>query len=83
MASDPTPPGNHQNRPFVMACQAGKYAWCRCDRSDAYPMCDGTHRGSDSTPLKVVFDEPRQVAWCACGQSKGAPFCDGTHAQLS
>lgn len=75
------PPGRKQSQPFVDECSAGKYAWCRCERSSTYPYCDGTHRGSDVTPCKVVFEAPRTVAWCACGRTKTQPFCDGSHRQ--
>ena len=63
-------------------CAPGKYAWCQCQRSATYPLCDGTHRGSDDKPLKVVLDEPRTVVWCACGHSGNKPFCDGSHGRL-
>ena len=45
-------------------------------------MCDGSHRGSDVAPIKVVLDEARVVVWCACGISKNAPYCDGSHMRL-
>ena len=79
----PQPPGRVIQGPFVEHCGAGKHAWCRCKRSETYPLCDGTHRGSDQTPIKVTFEEARTVVWCACGESKNAPFCDGTHASLN
>lgn len=44
-------------------------------------MCDGTHRGSDVTPLKVTFDAPQRVAFCGCGRTGTPPFCDGTHTR--
>ena len=81
MSEEQEPPGRKQQGPFVQQCEARKYAWCRCARSARYPMCDGTHRGSENTPLKVIFDAPRTVAWCACGRSQTIPFCDGTHAK--
>jgi CDGSH-type Zn-finger protein len=76
------PPGRRQKGPFVDRCEPGKYAWCCCGRSATYPYCDGTHRGSDISPIKVVFDEPRTVVWCACGESNNKPFCDGSHCRL-
>lgn len=73
------PPGRVVGGPFAQRCAAGKHAWCRCQRSASYPLCDGTHRGSDDTPLKIVLDEPVRVLWCACGRTRNAPFCDGSH----
>ncbi|GAB4142286.1 MAG: hypothetical protein Fur0037_09450 [Planctomycetota bacterium] len=75
------PPGRPGDGPFVDDCPAGKHAWCRCLRSARYPYCDGTHRGSDVKPLKIVFDAPRRVAWCACGRTGTEPFCDGSHGR--
>jgi CDGSH-type Zn-finger protein len=77
-----TPPGRKQKGPFIAKCDAGKHAWCRCEKSARYPMCDGSHRGSDVAPIKVVLDEARVVVWCACGISKNAPYCDGSHMRL-
>ena len=79
---DQPPPGRPQRGPYVQRCAAGKHAWCRCQRSKTYPLCDGTHRGSEFTPLKIVLAEPTTVVWCACGRSGNAPFCDGSHGRL-
>ncbi|MGE3878321.1 MAG: CDGSH iron-sulfur domain-containing protein [Planctomycetota bacterium] len=85
----PTPPeapGRVQNRPFVVSCSPGKYAYCQCQRSARFPFCDGTHRelvaaGTDIGPMKVVLDDEKMVAWCCCGKSGKKPFCDGSHAR--
>ena len=86
--TDNPPPGRPQSGPYVAECAAGKHAWCRCQRSATYPLCDGSHRAAPAadgapapTPLKVTFDAPRRVAWCACGKTGNPPFCDGTHAR--
>ncbi|MBL8734368.1 MAG: CDGSH iron-sulfur domain-containing protein [Planctomycetes bacterium] len=75
------PPGKKQQVPYVVDCAAGKYAWCRCEKSSNYPYCDGSHRGTDVTPIKVVLESDRKVAWCACGKSGNKPYCDGSHAR--
>ncbi|MGC6488717.1 MAG: CDGSH iron-sulfur domain-containing protein [Planctomycetota bacterium] len=79
--SRPQPPGHVSDGPFVDRCPPGKHAWCRCAKSGRYPLCDGTHRGSDVQPLKVVFEEARTVSWCGCGRTGDAPFCDGSHGR--
>lgn len=76
------PPCRKIKGPFVDSCVAGKHAWCACGRSGRYPYCDGTHRGSDVTPVKVVLDKPATVVWCACGETGNRPFCDGSHGRL-
>lgn len=76
------PPGRRQGGPYVARCEAGKHAWCRCTRSATYPLCDGTHRDSEVTPVKIVLASPTVVIWCACGQTRNAPFCDGSHSML-
>ena len=75
------PPGRLDERPFVVECEPGKYAYCTCQQSKAFPYCDGTHRGTDMQPIKVVLEEPQKVAWCACGASANKPYCDGSHSQ--
>lgn len=76
------PPGRKQRGPFVDACAAGKHAWCRCERSATYPYCDGSHRGTEFTPIKIVLEKACTVVWCACGASGNQPFCDGAHTRL-
>lgn len=77
------PPGKPQKGPYVVDCEPGKYAWCACSRSATYPNCDGAHRGSGITPIKVVLERPCTVAWCACGASGNKPYCDGSHSKLA
>jgi CDGSH-type Zn-finger protein len=68
--------------PFVQPTAAGTYYWCSCGQSKRQPFCDGSHKGSLFSPLKVDLTEAKTVAWCGCKHSKNGAFCDGSHAKL-
>jgi len=71
-----------QKMPVVGLCEAGEYYWCACGRSKNQPYCDGSHKGTDYAPLRIVVKEDKKVAWCACKRTKTIPWCDGTHKTL-
>jgi len=68
--------------PFVMDMKAGTYAWCSCGHSNNQPFCDGSHQGTEFTPMMVKIEEDKKVAWCGCKHSNTKPFCDGSHTKL-
>ncbi len=73
-----------QKKPYVMEMEPGTYWWCSCGKSEKQPFCDGKHKSSEFTPIKVVIDEAKRVAWCGCRHSdkeKGA-FCNGAHNRI-
>jgi len=71
-----------QRAPYVMDMEPGTYYWCKCGRSQTQPFCDGSHTGTDFSPIEVVIKEKKKVAWCGCKHSKKSPFCDGSHSRL-
>ena len=71
-----------QKMPYVMEVKEGTYAWCSCGQSANQPYCDGSHSGSEFTPIIEKVTETKTVAWCGCKNSANGAFCDGSHAKL-
>lgn len=69
-------------KPAVMELEAGTYYWCSCGQSAKQPFCDGSHKGTDFTPVAFTLDEKKTVALCNCKVTGKQPFCDGSHASL-
>lgn len=72
----------YQKEPHVMTMEPGTYFWCSCKLSKDQPFCDGSHKGTGLTPMKVEIDKTKEVAWCGCKATGNAPFCDGSHNSL-
>jgi CDGSH-type Zn-finger protein len=71
-----------QKTPFERTLDAGTYWWCSCGRSKNQPFCDGSHKTTEFTPLKLELSEPKTVWLCGCKHSNRKPFCDGSHSKL-
>ncbi len=68
--------------PFATEVEAGKnYFWCACGKSATQPFCDGSHKGSEFTPIKYSAEESKTVYFCGCKRTGNAPLCDGSHGK--
>ena len=69
--------------PFAIQVEEGKsYFWCSCGKSSSQPFCDGSHQGSDFSPLKYKAEKSRTVFFCGCKQTAKSPLCDGAHTKI-
>lgn len=59
------------------------YVWCQCGYSQRQPFCDGSHQGTEFTPLTFTVPKNTTAYLCQCKQSKNPPYCDGSHTKLT
>lgn len=71
-----------QRSPYAVELAPGDYWWCACGRSKRQPFCDGSHKGSEFSPVKFTMGEAQKLWLCGCKRSRTRPFCDGTHTSL-
>ena len=72
-----------QTAPFPVEVEEGKtYFWCACGQSQKQPFCDGSHKGSDFSPVKYTAEKTGKVFFCGCKQSSRQPLCDGSRNKL-
>jgi CDGSH-type Zn-finger protein len=72
-----------QKAPYVVDVEAGKsYYWCACGKSKSQPFCDGSHQGSNMTPLEYQAQANGTVYFCGCKHSGNGALCDGSHKKL-
>ncbi|MGB5741738.1 MAG: thiamine pyrophosphate-dependent enzyme [Sedimenticolaceae bacterium] len=71
-------------QPKPVELKAGETVWwCTCGRSKNQPLCDGSHQGSEFTPLKFTADKDDRYFFCQCKQTATPPLCDGSHKQIT
>lgn len=72
-----------QKAPYAVTVRAGrKYLWCACGLSLKQPFCDGSHSGTDLSPVVWQAGVDEELWFCGCKATRGQPFCDGTHNTL-
>lgn len=72
-----------QKAPYPVEVEAGKtYYWCSCGKSKSQPFCDGSHKGSEFTPVAFTAEKAETKYFCGCKMSANKPFCDGAHNKL-
>ncbi len=72
-----------QKAPYPVDVEAGKkYFWCACGKSASQPFCDGSHQGTEFTPMTYTPDAAKTLYFCGCKQTRNQPLCDGSHSGL-
>jgi CDGSH-type Zn-finger protein len=70
------------NTPYAVEVEAGKnYFWCACGKSKKQPFCDGSHNGTDFTPVIYKAEESKRLFFCGCKETTKQPLCDGSHSK--
>jgi len=75
-------PKRAADTPFAIEVESGKsYFWCSCGLSQKQPFCDGSHKGSEFSPVKYQATESKKVYFCGCKITASQPLCDGSHSK--
>lgn len=68
--------------PIRLELEPGTYYWCACGLSAKQPFCDGSHKGTRFSPLKLELTEKKRLSLCQCKATGKPPYCDGSHAEI-
>ena len=56
-----------QKASIPVEVEEGKhYFWCLCGKSAKQPFCDGSHKDTGMTPLKITAPANKKVFFCGC-----------------
>ena len=77
-------PNIPQKAPYKIDVESGQsYYWCSCGHSKSQPFCDGSHKGTEFSPIVFEATETKTVYFCGCKYSTNKPLCDGAHNKLA
>ena len=66
--------------PYGIEVESGEsYFWCACGKSAKQPLCDGSHKGSEFSPIKYTAEKTGKLYFCGCKATANQPLCDGSH----
>jgi CDGSH-type Zn-finger protein len=72
------------NGPIEVPVESGKtYWWCSCGRSRNQPFCDGSHKGTEFSPLAYATTETTTKRFCVCKRTGTPPLCDDSDHSTS
>ena len=77
-----TGPETTRREPYLLQLAPGEYWWCACGKSATQPFCDGSHKGTEYSPVKFIVESRAPIALCGCKHTTDQPYCDGTHSTL-
>ena len=59
-----------QNAPYAVECEAKTYFWCACGKSTNQPFCDGSHKGTEFTPVAFKAEDSKKMYFAAAKKQR-------------
>jgi len=71
-------------KPKPVELKAGETVWwCSCGRSKNQPFCDGSHQGTEFSPVEFTAERDDRYFFCTCKRTGNPPMCDGSHKSVT
>ena len=60
-----------QNAPYAVKCEAGETCfWCACGKTTNQPFSDGSHKGTEFTPVVLKAEDSKKKYFCGCKKQR-------------